>query len=143
MSRYIDAKMKNGQAVPNNPESVRELVDESNVFIVAPDSDERRLYMGVGVYGGGALGIASLVTAIVDYAMEGIVPDGVAIAIVAIWIIAPPIFWWWDWVRYSGKNPEKDVRDDAKHTQELSRNIWFALAVILIAAFEIGEIITP
>jgi hypothetical protein len=56
--------------------------------------------------------------------------------IIGFWVLIPPIFFWVDWVFFC-RGLSAQALDGAKHTHELSRNIWLALIVALIAAFEI------
>ena len=57
--------------------------------------------------------------------------------LIGIWVIAPPIFFWADWVCYSGAFKDEGSRDLAKHTHDLSRNIWLALIVLLAYMFDV------
>jgi hypothetical protein len=57
--------------------------------------------------------------------------------LVAIWVVFPPIFFWYDWVWFPDYFTDKDARDIAKHTHDLSRNIWVAYAAILAYLFGI------
>jgi hypothetical protein len=52
--------------------------------------------------------------------------------IVAIWAIAPPVFFWVDWVCYL---PGEQDRETAKHTHDLARNIWLGLLGVITFAF--------
>jgi hypothetical protein len=62
--------------------------------------------------------------------------DNLGKAIVGIWAVGPPVFFWVDWVRYcSYMGPESKERDVAKHTHDLSRNIWLGLFAVLTFAF--------
>jgi len=54
----------------------------------------------------------------------------------AIWVLAPPIFFWCDWVLFP-RELDKDAREIAKHTHDLARNIWVAFAAILAYLFGI------
>ena len=56
--------------------------------------------------------------------------------LVGSWVIFPPVFFWLDWVVFCRDLPAKEL-DAAKHTHEVSRNIWLALIVVLVALFEI------
>lgn len=48
----------------------------------------------------------------------------------AFWIFVPPLFFWIDWVFFCN-GLQADEREIAKHTHDLSRNIWLALVAIL------------
>ena len=56
--------------------------------------------------------------------------------LIVFWVGAPPLFFWFDWVVLC-KNMRLDsaARDVAKHTHDLSRNIWLALVLILVYLF--------
>ncbi len=50
--------------------------------------------------------------------------------LVALWAFGPPVFFWVDWVFFcDGLSAQK--LDVAKHTHDLSRNIWLMLVAIL------------
>jgi hypothetical protein len=54
--------------------------------------------------------------------------------LVALWVLLPPIFFWVDWCFFrQGLTPQ--LREDLKHTHELSRNIWIAFIVVLSVLF--------
>jgi hypothetical protein len=55
--------------------------------------------------------------------------------VIGIWILVPPIFFWMDWVCFASELKTDELRDFAKHTHDLSRNIWIALAAILAYLF--------
>jgi uncharacterized membrane protein YhaH (DUF805 family) len=80
-----------------------------------------------------ALAIASLL-----YAMKygKAASDGLKKWIVGFWILVPPVYFWFDWVALCRDIPAANV-SGVKHLHDLSRNIWLALVVILIALFEI------
>src|SRR5262249_51244303 len=54
--------------------------------------------------------------------------------IVGFWVIAPPIFFWCDWV-FLAHDPA--TQEGIKVTYDLSRNIWVAFTVVLVALFGI------
>jgi hypothetical protein len=58
--------------------------------------------------------------------------------LIGFWGLVPPLFFWVDWVwlcSYLAPNdPEREV---AKHTHDLSRNIWIALVAILAILFAV------
>ena len=60
----------------------------------------------------------------------------VKFAIVGFWVIVPPVYFWCDWHFLCRDIPQNKV-DSVKHIHDLSRNIWVALVVILIALFDI------
>ena len=64
------------------------------------------------------------------YCIEGIKLGKV---LVAIWVIGPPVFFWFDWVIFCKSLPTSE-KEDAKHTHDLGRNIWLALVGILAVA---------
>ena len=55
-------------------------------------------------------------------------------------VLLPPIFFWADWTFFFGQIPVEE-RDAAKHTHDLSRNIW--LAVLVVLAYSYGIKIGP
>jgi len=57
--------------------------------------------------------------------------------VVFIWVLLPPIFFWFDWVAFSSELNTDTKRDFAKHTHDLGRNIWIAFAGILAYLFGI------
>jgi hypothetical protein len=55
--------------------------------------------------------------------------DNLGKAIVALWAVGPPVFFWVDWVKFCAyMEPGSKERDVAKHTHDLSRNIWLGLS---------------
>jgi hypothetical protein len=56
--------------------------------------------------------------------------------IVAFWAIVPPAFFWLDWVYFcSDMKSDAPERDIAKHTHDLSRNVWLGLVFALSLIF--------
>jgi len=64
--------------------------------------------------------------------------DQLGKVVIGFWGLVPPLFFWVDWVwlcSYLGADdPEREV---AKHTHDLSRNIWIAFTAILTVLFAI------
>ena len=56
--------------------------------------------------------------------------------LLAFWGLAPPAFFWVDWVVFC-RGMSKNDRDTAKHTHDLSRNIWLALIALVAILFGI------
>ena len=54
--------------------------------------------------------------------------------LVGIWVLAPPIYFWYDW-HYLVDRTNKDKMDFAKATYERSSAIWVAFAAILATLF--------
>jgi hypothetical protein len=63
-------------------------------------------------------------------------PDATKRILVGFWLLAPPIYFWLDW-HVLCRNIPSDNTDSVKHIHDLSRNIWVALVVVLIALFNI------
>jgi hypothetical protein len=64
--------------------------------------------------------------------------DTVGKIVVALWAIFPPAFFWIDWVYFCDLSTS-DVRDIAKHTHDLARNIWLGvLGVTTLTFFKIS-----
>ena len=57
--------------------------------------------------------------------------------VVGIWVLFPPIFFWIHWVWFSDELKTQQTQDFVKHSHDLSRNIWIALAGILAYLFGI------
>jgi hypothetical protein len=57
--------------------------------------------------------------------------------LLAFWGLVPPAFFWVDWVFFCRGMTTPD-RDIAKHTHDLSRNIWLALIALLAILFGIN-----
>jgi hypothetical protein len=56
--------------------------------------------------------------------------------LLAAWAILPPIWFWIEWIFLcDGLSPEQ--REDRKHNQELSRNVWLAMIVLLVVYLRI------
>jgi hypothetical protein len=58
--------------------------------------------------------------------------------LIGFWALVPPLFFWVDWVLLCSYLPPGDpLRDVAKHTHDLSRNIWLALVAVLAILFAV------
>jgi hypothetical protein len=56
--------------------------------------------------------------------------------IVAVWAIAPPVFFWIDWVYFlKYESADSEARKIAEHTHDLARNIWIGLLTAVTLAF--------
>jgi hypothetical protein len=57
------------------------------------------------------------------------------IALLVMWVLVPPIWFnidWYYWdVNPNSKLPRKEQFDDFKHSQDLARNLWVAIAGLL------------
>lgn len=56
--------------------------------------------------------------------------------IVTLWTLVPPIWFWLEWF-YSNPNAPNFNAESFAHGHEVSRNIWVALVVVLVALFKI------
>jgi hypothetical protein len=61
---------------------------------------------------------------------------GIACVALGLWVIVPPIFFWWDWFLFCDGFDENQ-RDEVKHTHDLSRNIWVALVAVLLVLYNL------
>jgi len=58
--------------------------------------------------------------------------------LIGFWALVPPLFFWADWVILCRHLPAGDPRrEDAKHTHDLSRNIWVSLVGVLAVLFTV------
>ena len=55
-------------------------------------------------------------------------------SMLAFWLLIPPVFFWLDWVVFS-RNFTPPQREVARHTHDLSRNVWLALVASLVVIF--------
>lgn len=62
---------------------------------------------------------------------------GVGYVFVGMWVLGPPIWFFYEWVVLCRDLKDKEERDRIKHIHELARNIWIALVVVLVALFGI------
>jgi hypothetical protein len=101
----------------------------------------RRIHMDRDTYNR-AGGVASAVIAVLSV-LAGIIPtstlgplshDNLGKLLIGFWVIAPPVFFWVDWVAFLPAQADRDV---AKHTHDLARNIWLALVGILAVLFAV------
>ena len=76
----------------------------------------------------------------IEHATHQSVPIEIRAFLVFLVLFLPPIFLWWDWVHFCDDLDDR-AKDDAKHTHDLARNIWLALTVILIALFDMKDLI--
>jgi hypothetical protein len=56
--------------------------------------------------------------------------------LIGFWAVVPPLFFWLDWVLFCPSLSAAD-REIAKHTHDLSRNIWVALIAVLAVLFAV------
>ena len=63
-------------------------------------------------------------------------PDAAKRLLVGFWLLAPPIYFWLDWHLLCRDIPPEKT-DSVKHIHDLSRNIWVALVVVLMALLNI------
>ena len=61
--------------------------------------------------------------------------DNIGLIIVAFWIIAPPVVFWFEW--FLSRDLDREILNNIKHNHDLSRNIWLGFTTLLIALFEI------
>jgi len=55
--------------------------------------------------------------------------------LIGFWALVPPVFLWTDWVGF--RPADQNDKENAKHTHDLSRNIWLALVAVLTVLFNI------
>jgi len=85
--------------------------------------------------------IASLAIGIAkQYRVKWFSGPEVAMIVVGSWALLPPIFFWADWVFFFEHVNVTDpvqaaLRDIAKHSHDLARNIWLGLLAILYVLF--------
>jgi hypothetical protein len=59
--------------------------------------------------------------------------------LLGFWALVPPVYFWIDWVWFcSYMDADDDNRDIAKHTHDLSRNIWIGLIAVLAVLFKVS-----
>src|SRR4051812_32402662 len=89
---------------------------------------------------GALFGVFSLIVGLCAFLKVG--PPGLQTCgpyLIGIWILVPPLFFWVDWVYFSDELNTPELRDVAKHTHDLSRNIWIALTAVLAYLFHVVE----
>lgn len=86
----------------------------------------------------GLLALVSLYAALPASSLFGLSGKGLGRVLVALWVLGPPVFFWVDWVVFC-RDLSKDEKDAAKHTHDLSRNIWLALVAVLAVAFNLTD----
>ena len=97
----------------------------------------RSTYNNLGGWAGGLFGVLSLVMAWIAASKHGpFTYEQIGKFLVGFWVLAPPVFLWVDWVWFWG-GMGADEREAAKHTHDLSRNIWLALVAVLTVLFNI------
>lgn len=57
--------------------------------------------------------------------------------IIAGWVIGPPLYFWAEWTWGTGGLTRQEI-EDLKHGQEVGRNIWFALVILLAALYGVS-----
>jgi hypothetical protein len=68
--------------------------------------------------------------------LAGLSHEGLGKLLIGFWLIAPPVFFWVDWVRFC-RNMQPDDRKITEHTHDLARNIWIGLVAILAVLFAV------
>lgn len=102
----------------------------------------RRLYTWLGGLVGLVFGVWSLHKAIfADSTFRSYTHQQLGNYLVGFWVLAPPIFFWIDWVLFCRGMDEKE-QEVVIHTHDLSRNIWLALIAILTVLFNI-KLVNP
>jgi hypothetical protein len=83
-----------------------------------------------------AAGFVSLAYATIwHFCLQGIAwLDALNHVIVGLWTLLPPIWFWLEWY-FSPHAPGTPLWDSMTHGHEVSRNIWVALVVVLVAVF--------
>lgn len=90
---------------------------------------------------GGILGVVFMALSLAALLCKDNLPFGwtapmTGKVLVAAWAILPPAFFWLDWVGFC-RNATAPERDAAKHTHDLSRNIWLGLLGVLTFGFKL------
>jgi hypothetical protein len=76
--------------------------------------------------------VASAKPPLVDFPIDH---DRLGKFIIALWVLLPPLAFWFDWYVLCANIEDPKDRDTIAHTHDLSRNIWLALVVVLTVAF--------
>jgi hypothetical protein len=82
--------------------------------------------------------IASLVLAVCPLGLDPKHHKEIGYFVVATWVLLPPFFFWVDWVMFREGLSDKE-KEAAKHTHDLSRNIWLGLVTVLAVAFQLTD----
>ena len=95
----------------------------------------------------GILAIVSLAMGIACQSeVEPFCKPYIGMIVIGCWALGPPVFFWVDWVVYFNHGSTDEAvstaakgayRDIAKHTHDLSRNIWLGLLAILYVLFRL------
>jgi hypothetical protein len=56
--------------------------------------------------------------------------------IVGAWALGPPLFFWADWI-WGTRDMKGEELENVKYSQEVGRNIWLAVVVVIAAIFGI------
>lgn len=85
----------------------------------------------------------SIVAALISLALGAVyrsdrecLPKSLGPVLVGVWVLLPPVWFWFEWVFYSSEQKELE-RSRVQHLHDLSRTIWLALVVVLAALFEV------
>jgi hypothetical protein len=98
---------------------------------------KRATYNGLFAYLTLVFGGLSLAAGVASHFKITPVPHLVGVLAIGICVLVPPITFWVDWVVFAHELDCEQKRDFAKHRHDLSRNIWIALAGILVYLFGI------
>ena len=84
----------------------------------------------------GIAAVLSLLLGVLHQSHTLILPEAYRHVIVGCWVLLPPIWFWSEWV-WVAPNISSEDRDRIKHLHDLTRNMWVALVVVLVALFDI------
>ncbi len=93
--------------------------------------DRFNFWGGIAAIGLGVISVGLLLS---KNGMTKETADIVGKVVVAVWAVAPPAFFWIDWVYFCNRLPP-DEQEVAKHTHDLARNIWLGLLGVMTLGF--------
>jgi hypothetical protein len=103
----------------------------------------RRIYVAVGAVAALTLSTLTLTVVLDDAIVVGsLTSEQLDLALIAGWLLIPPLFFWVDWVWFCRYLPhDSPERRTISHTHSLSRNIWAAFVALLILLFCLQQLI--
>lgn len=102
----------------------------------------RRVYAALGAVAALTLSALSLVAVLDDGIIVGdLTSEQLDLVLIAFWLLAPPLFFWVDWVWFCRNLPHDSAeRRTISHTHGLSRNIWAAFVALLLLLFYLQQL---
>ena len=144
MNKIVEAEYQNGTFILKDNVDELALSDGDSVELVVENiiSRQRKIEQSkkfkarvnmISAVASIVLAIGSILLGI--FVPAGEVKDTIGQIILSFWVVAPPIFFWFDWIIC--ENVDSKTAERAKHNHDLARNIWLGFIVLLAVLFNL------